>query len=102
MLDYGEAHEFLKSLGFTFTYDKYDSNRTCFFSDTHVLWQGKEFGVMHLHNMMFNKDGYVRRFSYNGLQPTQEFKDFVTDYITGIKQKFIEQKKKELEQDFVK
>ncbi len=98
MLGYGEAHEFLKSLGFTFTYD----NRGSFsFSDTHVFWQGMEFGVLHVHNMMFNKDGYVHQFSYNSFQPGQVFKDFVTDYITGLKQKFIEQKKKELEQDFV-
>ena len=102
MLDYGEAHEFLKSLGFTFTYDKYDSNRTCFFSDTHVLWQGKEFGVMRFQNMAFVKDGFVHQFSYNSFQSAQEFKDFVTDYITGLKQNFIEQKKKKLEQDFVK
>lgn len=98
MLGYGEAHEFLKSLGFTFTYD---NSRSCCFSDTHVFWQGMEFGVLHVHNMMFNKDGYVHQFSYNSFQPGQVFKDFVTDYITGLKQKFIEQKKKELEQDFV-
>jgi hypothetical protein len=51
--------------------------------------------------MMFNKDGFVHQFSYNGFQPAQEFKDFVNDYITGGKQKFIEEKKRELEQDFV-
>ena len=98
MLDYGEAHDFLKSLGFTFTYD---NSRSIYFSDTHVFWQGREFGVMYLHNMMFNKDGYFHQFSYDSFQPGQEFKDFVTDYITGGKQKFIEQKKRELEQDFV-
>ena len=75
MLDYGEAHDFLKSLGFTFTYDNSGSFS---FSNTHVFWQGREFGVMYIHTMMFKKDGFIHQFSYNGFQPAQEFKDFVS------------------------
>jgi hypothetical protein len=94
MLDYGEAHEFLKSLGFTFTYDSYDRNRTCFFSDTHVLWQGKEFGVMHLHNMMFNKDGFVHQFSYNGyIENLKSVKNALIFYLKRFGVKVLEEEK---------
>lgn len=98
MIEYGEAYRFLQSLGFTF---KYDNIASCCFSDTHVLWYGKEFGVMYNNFIVFHKDGKAHFFYYDDFSPEKEFKDFVLDFVTGGKHKFIEQKKRELEQDFV-
>ena len=96
-MDYGEAYDYLNSLGFSFYYD---NSKSIYFSDTHVLWQGTEVGVMYKNDMQFYKDGYVRQFTYNGWYSNQEFKNFITDMIMNKKEKQYQKMLDDIKKDF--
>ena len=96
-MDYGEAYDYLNSLGFNFYYD---NSKSIYFSDTHVIWQGKEVGVMYKNEMQFYKDGYVRQFTYNGWYSNQEFKNFITDMIMSEKEKQNQKMLDDIKKDF--
>ena len=96
-MDYGEAYDYLNSLGFNFYYD---NSKSIYFSDTHVIWQGKEVGVMYKNEMQFYKDGYVRQFTYTGWYSNQEFKNFITDMIMSEKEKQNQKMLDDIKKDF--
>lgn len=97
MMSYGESYDYLRDLGFTFTFD---NSKSIYFSDTHVHWQGREVGTMYQENMMFEKDGMVHQFNYKwGNIP--EFKNFITDLIISKKQKQYNKMLDDIKKDFV-
>jgi hypothetical protein len=83
-MDYSEAHKYLESKGCTFTYDNADKP---VFSDVHVFYKGKEFGMMGLHNMAFYTDRthkFITQFNYRTMWiygGDEEFKKLVERYI---------------------
>ena len=96
-MGYGEAYDYLNSLGFNFYYD---NSKSIYFSDTHVFWKGKEVGVMYKNEMQFYKDGYVRQFTYTGWYSNQEFKNFITDMIMSEKEKQNQKMLDDIKKDF--
>lgn len=89
-MTYSEAHDYLKSQGCTFTYDNADKP---VFSDTHVFYDGVEFGIMGLHNMTFYTDRthkFLDQFNYRTMWiygGDAKFKELVTRYIADRKGK---------------
>ena len=89
-MDYSEAHEYLKSQGCTFTYDNADKP---VFSDVHVFYDGKEFGMMGLHNMAFYTDRrhkFIEQFNYRTMWiygGDTTFKELIARYIADSKGK---------------
>ena len=87
-MDYSEAHEYLKSQGCTFTYDNADKP---VFSDVHVFYDGKEFGMMGLHNMAFYTDRqhkFIEQFNYRTMWiygGDAKFKELIARYIADSK-----------------
>ena len=87
-MDYSEAHEYLKSQGCTFTYDDADKP---VFSTVHVFYDGKEFGLMGLHNMIFYTDRshkFLDQFNYRTMWISggdSKFKELVARYIADSK-----------------
>lgn len=87
-MDYSEAHEYLKSQGCTFTYDNADKP---VFSDVHVFYDGKEFGMMGLHNMAFCTDRqhkFIEQFNYRTMWiygGNTKFKELIARYIADSK-----------------
>lgn len=83
-MEYSEAHKYLESKGCTFTYDNADKP---VFSDVHVFYKDKEFGMMGLHNMAFYTDRthkFITQFNYRTMwlsDGNQEFKKLVDRYI---------------------
>lgn len=83
-MEYSEAHKYLESKGGTFTYDNADKP---VFSDVHVVYKGKEFGMLGLHNMAFYTDRthkFISQFNYRTMwlsDGNQEFKKLVERYI---------------------
>jgi hypothetical protein len=87
-MDYSEAHEYLKLQGCTFTYDNADKP---VFSDVHVFYDGKEFGMMGLHNMAFYTDRqhkFIEQFNYRTMWiygGDAKFKELIARYIADSK-----------------
>lgn len=87
-MDYSEAHEYLKSQGCTFTYDNADKP---VFSDVHVFYGGKEFGMMGLHNMAFYTDRqhkFIEQFNYRTMWiygGDAKFNELIARYIADSK-----------------
>jgi hypothetical protein len=83
-MEYSEAHKYLESKGCTFTYDNADKP---VFSDVHVFYKDKEFGMMGLHNMAFYTDRthkFITQFNYRTMWihgGDEEFKKLVERYI---------------------
>ena len=87
-MEYSEAHDYLKEKGFTFTYDDEDKP---IFSNVHVYYDGKLFGMMGMHNMAFYTDRtykFITQFNYRTMWLSDTgndaaFKKLVDSYIAG-------------------
>ena len=83
-MEYSEAHKYLESKGCTFTYDNADKP---VFSDVHVFYNDKEFGMLGLHTMAFYTDRthkFITQFNYRSMglySEKEEFKKLVERYI---------------------
>ena len=83
-MEYSEAHDYLKSKECSFTYDDADKP---IFSNVHVYYKGKLFGLMGMHNMAFYTDRtykFIKQFNYRTMwlsDGNQEFKKLVDRYI---------------------
>jgi hypothetical protein len=97
-MNFGEAYDYLKDMGFTFQFEHPDSIR---FSDCHVFYGKELFGTMYQHNMMFGDGkGMVRQFTYDGWWPRQEFFDYVKDYLIQVKQNQVDELIEKANEDF--
>lgn len=97
-MNFGEAYDYLKNMGFTFQFENPDSIR---FSDCHVFYGKELFGTMYQHNMMFGDGkGMVRQFTYDGWWTRQEFFDYVKDYLIQIKQNQVDELIEKANEDF--
>lgn len=83
-MEYSEAHDYLKSKECSFTYDDADKP---IFSNVHVYYKGKLFGMMGMHNMAFYTDRthkFITQFNYRTMWingGNEDFKKLVERYI---------------------